>query len=291
MSWAAHEFENYFIQKHVGAKASFVAICLGTFLPDLFTKPFVYEHTTDAAQFHRGWPGVGFSHSLAFGFVFAVLVLAVTRNRNWALGLLIGEWAHVLTDVSDTAGVMIFFPFSTENVSISMWKHAAGQGRFGDAAAYYSGLGGVWDFFWFLMVVLFARSALRADYFWRVVVPADVGVWSFFRRRLWLTDNGMLVLYRAYFLYGLGRMIAWFLYARFQVHAPFQPIWGGPRFVPGNDLSDASFVEVTIHTLIAGVVFFAVLYLCWITFVRRLWQRGKDPAIVERGTGVHAVFH
>ena len=30
MSWAAHEFENYFIQKHVGVKASFVAIVAGT---------------------------------------------------------------------------------------------------------------------------------------------------------------------------------------------------------------------------------------------------------------------
>src|SRR5947209_7035491 len=49
VSWAAHEFENYFIQKHVGVKVSFVAICIGTFLPDLFTKPFVYEHATNAA--------------------------------------------------------------------------------------------------------------------------------------------------------------------------------------------------------------------------------------------------
>jgi membrane-bound metal-dependent hydrolase YbcI (DUF457 family) len=291
VSWAAHEFENYFIQKHTGAKASFVAICFGTFLPDLFTKPFVYMHTTDAAQFHRGWPGVGFTHSLIFGFVFSVLVLAVTRSRSWALGVLIGQWAHVLTDISDTAGAMVFFPFSTEPVSISMWKHAAAQGRVGDAAAYYSGLGGVWDFFWFLMVIIFARETLRADYFWRVVVPADLTVWSWFRRRLFLTDNGLLVLYRAYFLYGLGRMVSWFLYARLQVKVPFQPIWGGPRFVPGNDLSDASFVEVTIRTAIGGVLFFAFVYLCWVTFIRRLWLRAVDPPHVERGSGLRVAFH
>ncbi len=38
VSWAAHEFENYFIQKKVGTKASFLAIVVGTQAPDLFTK-------------------------------------------------------------------------------------------------------------------------------------------------------------------------------------------------------------------------------------------------------------
>ncbi len=151
MSWAAHEFENYFLQKHVGLRASFLGIAVGTLGPDLFTKAFVYN-ADDPAQFHRGWPGVGFTHSLSFGVLLAVVVLAVTRSRSWALGILIGQWAHVLTDVADTAGVMIFFPFSTETVSISMWKHAAVLGRYGDAGAYYSSLGGVWDLFWLLVL-------------------------------------------------------------------------------------------------------------------------------------------
>ena len=82
MSWAAHEFENYFIQKHVGLKASFLAIVLGASIPDLFTKFLVYR-SDDAAQFHRGWPGVGFTHSLIFGFAFAVVMLAITRSRAY----------------------------------------------------------------------------------------------------------------------------------------------------------------------------------------------------------------
>ena len=49
MSWAAHEFENYFIQKHVGLKASFLGIALGAFAPDLFTKYFVYKSDDPAA--------------------------------------------------------------------------------------------------------------------------------------------------------------------------------------------------------------------------------------------------
>lgn len=291
MSWAAHEFEIYFIEKHVGTKASFFGIVVGTFLPDLFTKAFVYEHSSDAAHFHRGWPGLGFTHSLAFGFVLSVLVLAVTKSRSWALGLVIGEWAHVLTDMSDTAGVMLFFPFSTDNVSIHMWKHAAAAGRLGDAAAYYSGLGGVWDFFWFIMVVLFARAALRADYFRDVVLPADPAVWAWFRRRLYLSDNGLLVAYRAYFLYATGRMISWFLYARFQTKAPWQPVWGGPEYIKGNYLFHGTWQEFLAGITAGGALFALFIYLCWVTFLRRLWQRGIDPPGVVRGEGLHAAFH
>jgi membrane-bound metal-dependent hydrolase YbcI (DUF457 family) len=290
MSWAAHEFENYFIQKHVGTKASFLAICTGTYLPDVFTKHLVYQHRSDAAQFHRGWPGVGFTHSLMWGFVIAVLVLAVTKSRGWALGILIGEWAHVFTDVSDTAGVMAFFPFSTDNLTIGMWKHAAAQGRGGDGAAYYSGLGGIWDFFWLLMVVFFAREALRLDYFHRVIVPADPIVWSFLRRRLYLSENGLLVFYRGLFLYGAGRMVVWFLYARFQVKVPWQPVWGGPRYVPGNHLNHGTALEIASRLALGGLAFAAFLYLSWVLVVRQLWQRAAEPPGVVGDRGLQLAF-
>ena len=277
MSWAAHEFENYFLQKHAGLRASFLGLVVGTLTPDLFTKYFVY-HSGDPAHFHRGWPGVGFTHSFIFGFALAVVVLAVTRSRAWALGILIGQWAHVLTDVADTAGVMPFFPFSTENVSISMWKHAAAQGRYGDAAAYYSSLGGVWDFFWLVVVVLFARKTLRADYFRSVVVRADPRTWSWISRTFKLPEAALLLIYRGFIFYGLGRMTTWFLYARFRARTPFQPFWGGPRYIPGNDLSDAGLLEVLVRTTVGGVLFAGFLWLCWRLFVRRLWDRGTPTA-------------
>ncbi len=291
MSWAAHEFENYFLQKHVGLKASFFGIVAGTFLPDLFTKPFVYAHHGDAAHFHRGWPGVGFTHSFIFGLFLAVVVLGLTRSRSWALGILIGQWAHVLTDVCDTAGVMPFFPFSTQSVSISMWKHAAGVGRHADGAGYYSSLGGIWDLAWFLVLILFAREVLRADYFERVVVPADAKLSRFLHEKVHLSRHGMVVIYRAYFLYGLGRMVSWFLYARFDVHAPWQPVWEGPRYLPATDLSDASWVEVVSRTAVGGALFVAFVALCWVLFIRRLWERGVDPESVTRGEGLRAAFH
>jgi membrane-bound metal-dependent hydrolase YbcI (DUF457 family) len=273
VSWAAHEFENYFFQKHFGTKASFLAICTGTYLPDVFTKHFVYQHQADAAQFHRGWPGLGFTHSLTYGFVVAVLILAVTKSRAWALGILIGQWAHVITDISDTAGVMAFFPFSTDNLTIGMWKHAAAEGRGGDGAAYYSGLGGIWDFFWMLMVLVFAGEALRADYFRRVVVPTDPKVWAFLGRRLYLNDNALLVFYRGLFLYGVGRMIVWFIYARFQVRTPWQPVWGGPLYVPGNHLNHGSAWSIAGSLAIGAVAFALFVYLSWVLVVRRLWER------------------
>ena len=273
MSWAAHEFENYFLQKHAGLKASFLGIVLGTFAPDLFTKALVYS-SDDPAQFHRGWPGVGFTHSLIFGVLFATIVLAVTKSRAWALGILIGQWAHVLTDIADTAGVMPFFPFSTEPVTISMWKHAAAEGRYGDAAAYYSSLGGVWDLFWLVVTVVFARKALSGAYFRNTVVAGDPKVWAWLHRKLRLDERGLLLLYRGFFFYGLGRLVSWFLYARFGAKTPFQPVWGGPDYLTGNDLSDAGVWEVAVRTGVGGVLFALFLWLCWVAFGRRLWERG-----------------
>ncbi len=289
MSWAAHEFENYFLQKHVGLKASFLGIVAGSLLSDLFTKAFVYA-ADDPAYFHRGWPGVGFSHSLMWGFVFAVIILAVTKSRAWALGVLIGQWAHVLTDVADTAGVMPFFPFSTEPVTISMWKHAAAEGRYGDGAAYYSSLGGAWDLFWFVVVCLFAWKTLTPTYFRTVIVPADPRAWGWMRRRLRLPPTALLLFYWGFMFYGLARMIAWFTYARTEANAPWNPVWAGPEWVEGNDLSDAGVLEVVIRTAIGGALFALFLVLCWKLFVRRLWERGEDAPVVERGRGLQAVF-
>jgi membrane-bound metal-dependent hydrolase YbcI (DUF457 family) len=200
VSWAAHEFENYFLQHKVGIRASFLGIVVGTLAPDLFTKSLVYA-SSNPAKFHRGWPGVGFTHSFIFGFAFAVVVLALTRSRSWAVGILIGQWAHVLTDIADSAGVMPFFPFSIESVSIGMWKHAAAEGRYGDAAAYYSSLGGVWDLFWLSMTLVFAPVALTRDYFRRVVVPADPRVWGWIHRTFHLPERGLLLIYRGFLFY------------------------------------------------------------------------------------------
>ena len=61
------------------------------------------------------------THSLAFGVVAALLVLAVTKSRGWALGIMIGQWSHVLTDTFDSVGTMIFFPFSAQHYSVNAW--------------------------------------------------------------------------------------------------------------------------------------------------------------------------
>jgi membrane-bound metal-dependent hydrolase YbcI (DUF457 family) len=284
VSWAAHEFENYFIQKHVGIRASFLALVLGTQLPDLFTKSFVYA-SDDPASFHRGWPGVGFTHSFSFGLVFAVGVLAITKSRSWALGIIIGQWAHVITDTADSAGAMLFFPFSTEPVTIEMWKHAASEGRYGDAAAYYSSLGGVWDFFWFCMVLIFAYKVLAPKYFRSIIVPADPKVWGWLNTKLRIPEAGLILFYWGFMFYGLARMTAWFIYARTVADAPFNPVWGGPAWVQKNDLSDAGWVEVLARTTVGGILFFLFIWICWKLFIRKLWERGEDPPAVVRSSG------
>ena len=102
MSWAAHDLEPYAFQKHFGKRVAFIPLLIGSYSPDIMTKWFVYGvdiiglglKADNPQQFHRGWPGVGFTHSLFYGILLALLIYLVSRNRIWAYSFLIGHWAH-----------------------------------------------------------------------------------------------------------------------------------------------------------------------------------------------------
>jgi membrane-bound metal-dependent hydrolase YbcI (DUF457 family) len=280
MSWAAHELESYFLQKHVKTRVSYIAILLGCLLPDFFTKLPVYGlhlgnmtflKANFPAKYHRGWPGVGPTHSLAFGVLIALVVLWRTKNRGWALGLLIGVWAHVFTDMFDSVGTMLFFPFTTQHYSTGMWAYAAQAGRYGDAAAYYSSLGGVWDTFWLIMALTGYRVFSR-DFFFSTVVPNDT-LWDRIRYRFDLSDRAMLALYRAYFVYGACRIFAWFSWARLIDHAPLDLSWGGPNWVQKVSFPAPNW-GVWFENSARGLVGMTIaLLLLWRLVGRRLWER------------------
>lgn len=283
MSWAAHELESYVLQKHVHAKVSYLGILLGCLLPDLFTKLPVYGWSIGSftlkadfpAQYHRGWPGAGFTHSLLFGALFALVMLFVTRNRAWALGLLVGQWAHVLTDTFDSVGTMLLFPFTTQHYSTGMWAYAAQAGRYGDAAAYYSSLGGVWDVLW-LVTALSSFRVLRRDYFLERVVRDDPA-WGWLQRRFDLPERAVVAMYRAWFVYGTCRIFAWFGWARLlNPDRDVQEIdwsWGGPGWVEAVSFPAQSWGQFLASTAfgLAGVA--ASLALIWRLVGGRLWYR------------------
>jgi hypothetical protein len=241
MSWAAHDLEPYVFQRHLGngVAISFVAVLLGSWGPDLLTKWFVYGVTLvgvhakadDPVRFHRGWPGVGFTHSLTFGLALGALVFLATRSRPWALGLTLGIWMHVLSDTGDTVGSMLFFPW-THHFTLGAWAYAGQTGRIPDAAAYYSGLGFVWDALWIVLAVA-CWPVLRRSYFFERVVPAD-GFWAWTGRRL--PDDVLLALYRGAVFFGVCRFAIWMLWAHVLHHYDFDPTWGGPHWAPAVHL-------------------------------------------------------
>lgn len=284
MSWAAHELESYFIQGHTKAKISYIAVLLGCLLPDLFTKLPVYGlhignltfiKASFPAKYHRGWPGVGPTHSLVFGFLVALLVLAVTRNKAWFLGLVIGAWAHVLTDTFDSVGTMLFFPFTTQHYSTGMWAYAAQAGRYGDAAAYYSSLGGVWDFFWLCLAVSGFKVFSR-EFFFSRVVPADPA-WDWMRRKFRMSDRAMVAAYRAFFVYGACRIFAWFLWARLlnpdRGKEYLDWSWGGPGWVQKVSFPAPDWGVWFANTARGVVGLSLALWLVWHFVGRRLWGR------------------
>jgi membrane-bound metal-dependent hydrolase YbcI (DUF457 family) len=242
MSWAAHDLEPYVIQKHLGRRIAFVPLLLGSYAPDLASKWFVYGvdlfglelKADNPAQFHRGWPGVGFTHSLAFGVVLAAIALAVTRKRIWAFSLLVGQWAHALTDIGDTVGTMLLFPFSTDLVAVGAWAYAGQTGRLTDAGAYFSGLGFVWDGIFVVWALLSWRVLTRA-YFRETIAVADP-FWGWAGR--YLSETALLALYRASFFYGICRWAAWLIWAHVVHSYPFDVSWGGPHWVDAVHASE-----------------------------------------------------
>jgi hypothetical protein len=183
MSWAAHQFEVYAVAAHLPkkmkGKVSWWAIFLGDTTPDFLAKFWVYGFTYNGVhygaskpyEFHRGWPGMGVSHTLFLGALVTTAIWAWKGNRAWTIGYLLGFAAHVLTDVNDSIGTMLLFPFTTLNWSLHTWAYAAAGGKYNDAAAYYSSLGFAMDVFW-LLVVLGSWRVLTKE-FWRTqIVPA-----------------------------------------------------------------------------------------------------------------------
>lgn len=244
MSWATHDVEPYVIQRHVkrledriGFRLSFMAILLGSWLPDMMTKWFVYGvqvggyqiKADDPRQFHRSWPGMGFTHSLLYGIVFGLIVWLIFKrfgwSKGWAVGLCIGIWAHVLSDTLDSNGVMLLFPW-TQRIHLDVWAYAGETGRFMDARAYFSSFGFVWDGFWIVMVLLNWR-VLRADFFHEHV--ASDPFWGFLGR--WISEAGLLAIYRIGFFYGLCRWISWFIWVHIRHDTPFSIVYGGPEWV------------------------------------------------------------
>lgn len=270
MSWAAHELESYLLRRHIRLRISFSAILAGALLPDMLTKGVAYGlHVgpidvgppVDPAQWHRGWPGAGGTTSLTFGVLAALAVLWWTGSREWSLGLLVGIWAHVFTDAFDSVGVMLFFPFTTQRYSVGAWAYSAQAGRQGDAAAYYSGLGGIWDLFWLLLVLLSWRVLTRR-FFYETILPSDPLLLRL-RRRFRLSDRMLVAVFRAYFFYGACRAVAWFVWARVSYRAPLDLTWGGPHWVHAEPGPHWAWPGSAVNTVVGldGLVLLAVVGL------------------------------
>ena len=287
MSWSAHQFESYVLQKHFGEKISisYLALVAGDLLPDAFIKIWVYgfdfngKHygASDPAGFHRGLGGAGFTHSLAFGALVALLVWWIGRPRPWAVpwavGIVIGQWAHAITDTNDSRGTILFFPFSTHNFSIGTWAYGAQVGKHEDAAAYFSSLGIVMDVLWLLILVVFARRVLTRAYFHDVVKPADPGVWGAIARHI--PEDGQVALYRGLFMFGVVRIVSWSVWAHLLNDHPYDLSWGGPAWLPKVAPSAQSTTWYTIGTV--GTA--AACFVLWLVVIRRV--RLPESALVS----------
>lgn len=284
MSWAAHQFEIYAVHAHLPkkmvGKVSFFGIWLGDFTPDFLSKFWVYGVTINGTHYgsdvphrwHRGWPGMGFTHTLFLGVVLALVLWWWRRSRALTVGYLLGFAAHALTDVNDSVGTMLLFPFTTLNWTLQTWAYAATKdgGKYLDAAAYYSSFGLLMDLFW-LVVVLCSWRVLTREYWRTAVVPGDPDGWATLSRVM--PERALLALYRATFFYGAARMLAWSLWARLvarpvidgvvRVGFPFDFSWNAPWWLDPRSLPHVTpwlVLPVTLALLAAVYVVVAKLW-------------------------------
>lgn len=285
MSWAAHQFEIYAVQAHLPkkmkGKVSFFGIFLGDFTPDFLSKFWVYGITIGGTHYgadsphrwHRGWPGMGFTHTLFLGVLIGSILWAWKRSRALTVGYILGYAAHALTDVNDSVGTMLLFPFSTLSWTLETWAYAATKagGKYLDAASYYSSLGLAMDLFW-LVVVLCSWRVLTREYWRTQIVPADPHIWSWLGQRL--PDRALLAIYRATFFYGVCRMLAWSGWAHLLARPvidgvthhgyPYDLSWTGPWWIDARSLPHVPVLIVLPVTLaLLGLVY-------WV--LSRLWD-------------------
>ena len=283
MSWAAHQFEIYAVHAHLPkkmvAKVSFFGIWLGDFTPDFLSKFWVYGVTINGThygadsphQWHRGWPGMGFTHTMFTGILFALVLWWWRRSRALTVGYLLGFAAHALTDVNDSVGTMLLFPFTTLNWTLETWAYAATKdgGKYLDAAAYYSSFGLLMDVFW-LAVVLVSWRCLTREYWRTKVVPGDPHGWAALARVM--PERALLALYRATFFYGLARMVSWSVWTRFvarpvidgveRIGFPFDFSWTAPWWLEARSLPHVSPWIVLPTTLaLLGLIYLVVAKL------------------------------
>jgi hypothetical protein len=284
VSWGAHQFEIYAVQAHLPkkmrGKVSFFGIWLGDFTPDFLSKFWVYGITINGVhygadvphQWHRGWPGMGFTHTMFLGVVVAGALWAWRRNRALTIGYLLGFAAHALTDVNDSVGTMVLFPISTLNFTLQTWSYAAtvDGGKYLDAAAYYSSLGLVMDLFW-LVVVLLSWRVLTREYWRTNVVPPDAHGWSALGR--WMPERALLALYRATFFYGVCRVIAWSTWAHLlarpiidgvqRIGYPIDLSWNGPYWIGARSLDHVPIWTVPVVVIAMLIAIYWVASLLW----------------------------
>jgi membrane-bound metal-dependent hydrolase YbcI (DUF457 family) len=241
VSWAAHDLEPYLLKVKLGAAISIPFCLLGSYSPDILTKWAVYgldfsghhKLVDDPVQLHRGFPGLGFTHTLAFGILIGLLIYKLSGSRLWAFSFIIGNFAHVLSDTLDSVGVMLFFPFSTYHVHFGLWEYVGEQGRQLDGIAYYTSLGGAWDIFWAILLI-FNWKVLTTRYYRDRVEPQDP-FWPWLQRKT--NDTICLAFYRTSAFFGFASIIGWMVYALLvnELHAAFDWSIGGPQWAPRVD--------------------------------------------------------
>lgn len=117
MSITAHYTEQY-VLKYYFPRLNFRWLVVGSAFPNLFLIDRIFMFLIDT-KMHRDYL-FGHFHTLIVPLACSLLVWWIF-GRNPGLCFLIGSWLHVLTDIFDELGVMLFWPITNTKYAVGIW--------------------------------------------------------------------------------------------------------------------------------------------------------------------------
>ena len=175
MSVTAHYTECYVLNKHFSSALNFRWLVAGSAFPDAFVFDRGFMYTIDM-RMHRDYL-FGWFHSLPVPLLLAAAVYYYFGRRP-ALGFLVGSWLHVLTDVFDQLGVMLFWPFTARRFSVGIWPWSDTTVWHDWYVYFTTPASGLFELFFFIWAVAIIRRGEGPTFIAKALRPWLEGCWS-----------------------------------------------------------------------------------------------------------------
>ncbi|MCK4758064.1 MAG: metal-dependent hydrolase [Thermoplasmata archaeon] len=273
MCWFAHDLEPFALKALFKRKLSLIWLLFGSLSPDLFTKTFIQFGLIPVYQ-HRH-VGIGITHTFFFGLLVGYILYLIFNKHSThkyakivLISFVIGQWSHVVFDMFDTSGCMIFFPFNIELYSFGFWQYGAQLHFWGDLYVFFHSAAIIIESIWLVYAWSHGWQMMTNKYFVKEILIHEKLAWITDKFGEWTGKARYVarVLYSFYFVGGL-RLPIWMLYV-WVFYVPASEA----EALRGMNIGAEFFNNFWLFAIVMAVMMMAITYATW-----KWWKiaRGK----------------